>query len=103
MRIQAFTNPLASPAQLQNNPTIEGNVSAETESLLRLFGSELIQTAGELLNLPQVCMATAQVLFQRFYVISSFVGIDLLDTAMGALLLATKIEECTRRAREIIH
>lgn len=45
----------------------------ELEVDLRVTGCEYIQTAGMLLQLPQVAMATAQVLFQRFYYAKSFV------------------------------
>lgn len=36
-----------------------------------MYGCQLIQSAGVLLRLPQVAMATAQVLFQRFWYVTS--------------------------------
>ncbi|VDP81678.1 unnamed protein product [Schistosoma mattheei] len=45
----------------------------ETEIDLRILGCELIQDSGVLLRLPQVAMATAQVLYQRFFYSKSFV------------------------------
>lgn len=56
-------------------PTPSGldGLDAETESDLRYIGCEFIQHAGVLLKLPQVAMATAQVLYQRYFYSKSFV------------------------------
>lgn len=48
-------------------------------------------------------MATAQVLFQRFYYTKSFVKHKMLDTAMACIWLASKVEECPRRVRDVIN
>lgn len=55
-----------------------------------------------MLNL-QVAMATAQVLFQRFYYSKSFVRQNFEITGMGCLYLASKIEEAPRRIRDVIN
>ena len=58
--------------RLLNTPSRKLGMSHELEVDLRITGCEYIQTAGLLLQLPQVAMATAQVLFQRFYYAKSF-------------------------------
>ena len=56
-----------SKEELDNSPSHRAGVSAETVAQLRIYGCELIQEGGCLLKLPQVVMATGQVLFHRFY------------------------------------
>ena len=48
-------------------------------------------------------MATACVLFHRFFYAKSMVRIKFDEVAMAALGLACKIEECPRRTRDIIN
>ncbi|KAH9455894.1 hypothetical protein MJO29_005924 [Puccinia striiformis f. sp. tritici] len=94
-------NPLANP----NEPTpssIDG-VSTELERELRLYGALLIQQAGVLLKLPQIVMATASTLFQRFYFVTSFIHFGIRDISSGALFLASKLEEKPTRIRDIIN
>ena len=45
-------------------PSMEEGLDEETEYELRNMGAELIQKAGIYLKLPQVAIATAQVIFQ---------------------------------------
>ena len=59
--------------RILNTPSAKQGMSHELEVDLRIAGCEYIQTAGLLLQLPQVAMATAQVLFQRFYYAKSFI------------------------------
>lgn len=59
--------------RLLSTPSSKDGVSHDLEVDLRITGCEYIQSAGLLLKLPQVAMATAQVLFQRFYYTKSFV------------------------------
>lgn len=62
------------PAEkLSPTPSFLDGLDAETEFDLRYIGCELIQDAGILLKLPQVAMATAQVLYQRYFYSKSFV------------------------------
>lgn len=60
--------------RLNNTPSMQDGLDREVETDLRFVGCELIQNAGILLKLPQVAMATGQVLYQRFYYSKSFVG-----------------------------
>ncbi|XP_070561019.1 cyclin-L1-like [Ptychodera flava] len=82
--------------------TIDG-LDKETEIDLRIIGCEFIQTAGILLKLPQVAMATAQVIFQRFYYSKSMVKHNMETLAMACINLASKIEEAPRRVRDVIN
>jgi transcription initiation factor TFIIIB Brf1 subunit/transcription initiation factor TFIIB len=89
--------------KLSPTPSQNDGLDQETEMDLRILGCELIQTAGMLLKLPQVAMATGQVLFQRFYYSKSFVLHAMETTAMGCVYLASKIEEAPRRIRDVIN
>ncbi|THD23772.1 Cyclin-L2 [Fasciola hepatica] len=59
--------------RLSPTPSQLDNMDPEMEINLRIVGCELIQDSGVLLKLPQVAMATAQVLYQRFFYSKSFV------------------------------
>jgi hypothetical protein len=63
--------------QLSDSPSRADGVDEQAEISLRVYGCELIQEAGILLRLPQVVMATGQVLFHRFYCKNSFKKVDL--------------------------
>ncbi|RWS03310.1 cyclin-L1-like isoform X1, partial [Dinothrombium tinctorium] len=89
--------------KLQKTPSFCDGLSEEHEYDLRILGCELIQTSGILLKLPQVAMATGQVLFHRFYYSKSFVRYPMEVTAMACITLASKIEEAPRRIRDVIN
>ena len=88
---------------LDETPSMKDGLDRDTESDLRRFGCEMIQVSGLLLRLPQVAMATGQVILQRFYYIKSMIKHDMEVNAMAAIFLAAKIEECPRRLRDIIN
>jgi len=73
------------------------------EEDMRAEGCRLIQSAGILLGAPQVVMATAQVLFQRFWYVTSMREFSVSQIAMGALYLASKLEEHIARMRDVIN
>ncbi|XP_064641851.1 cyclin-L1-like [Lineus longissimus] len=101
--VLTLDNVLVPPDKLYPTPSMIDGLDAEIEIDLRILGCELIQTAGILLKLPQVAMATGQVLFQRFYYSKSFVKHDMEVVAMGCINLASKIEEAPRRMRDVIN
>lgn len=101
--VLTLENSLVPEEKLKNTPSQIDGVEKEDEINLRILGCELIQKAGISLNLPQVAMATAQVLFQRFYYSKSFVRHNHEITAMGCVCLASKIEEEPRRIRDVIN
>ncbi|KAM3824175.1 cyclin-L2 isoform 2-T2 [Vipera latastei] len=88
---------------LRFTPSRSNGLDAETEAQLRITGCELVQAAGILLRLPQVAMATGQVLFQRFFYTKSFVKHYMQHVSMACLHLASKIEEAPRRIRDVIN
>ncbi|KAG2196764.1 hypothetical protein INT47_009655 [Mucor saturninus] len=98
----ALNNPLASLEQLETTVSRKDGITEELEEDLRNLGSELIESAGILLKLPQVAMATAQVLFQRFFYMASLKEFGIVEIGMGALFLASKLEECFVRMTHLI-
>ncbi|KAM4612933.1 cyclin-L1-like [Polymixia lowei] len=92
------------PAErLQKSPSAEHGLSADTEEQLRMRGCEMIQAAGILLRLPQVAMATGQILFHRFFYCKSFVRHCAEMVATACVHLASKIEEEPRRIRDVLN
>jgi len=92
---------LVAPGGLENTPSRKDGLNEEVESNLRIYGCELIQQAGILLRLPQVVMATGQVLFNRFYYRVSFVRHEAKSAAIAALFLACKSEEVPKKLRDM--
>lgn len=87
---------------LDFSPSQKDKIHPTEELLYRVYGCELIQEAGILLNLPQVVMATGQNIFHRFYYRKSLERFDSFTVAMGSILLASKIEEKLKYLRDII-
>ncbi|XP_053947737.1 cyclin-L1 [Anastrepha ludens] len=101
--VLTLENSLISEAKINATPSHVDGLDPETEKDLRILGCELIQTAGILLKLPQVAMATGQVIFQRFFYSKSFVRYNMETVAMSCVCLASKIEEAPRRIRDVIN
>lgn len=101
--VLTLENCLLPESKLEETPSHIDGLDKETEKDLRILGCELIQTAGILLRLPQVAMATGQVLFQRFFYSKSFVRHNMEQVAMSCVCLASKIEEAPRRIRDVIN
>lgn len=101
--VLTLENCLLPEQKLELTPSQADGLDRDTEIDLRILGCELIQTAGLLLKLPQVAMATGQVLFQRFFYSKSFVRHNMEATAMSCVCLASKIEEAPRRIRDVIN
>lgn len=93
------------PDEILNDqtPSEQDGLDSITETQLRSTGCELIQHSGKLLKLPQTAMATAQVLYQRYFYAKSFIKHDMEMMSMAAIWLASKVEEEPRRARDIIN
>lgn len=89
-------------AALAASPSSQDGVATETEQQHRFFGCQLIQEAGILLRLPQVVMATAQTLLQRFYYRASLRDFDAFRAAIGCIFLAAKVEERPRRVKDVL-
>ncbi|KAJ6219184.1 hypothetical protein RDWZM_004996 [Blomia tropicalis] len=99
----SLENPILPNEMIENTPSSLDGLDQETEHDLRITGCKLIQISGVLLRLPQVAMATGQVLFQRYYYSKSFVRFPMEYTAMACVVLASKIEEAPRRIRDVIN
>ncbi|OAX40031.1 cyclin-like protein [Rhizopogon vinicolor AM-OR11-026] len=95
--------PLASTSQIERTPSKEDGIPADLEEDLRAFGCKLIHEAGILLKQKQVAVATAQILYQRFWYTTSMKQFGIGDVGMGALYLASKLEECPLRMRDLIN
>ncbi|GAV02917.1 hypothetical protein RvY_13419 [Ramazzottius varieornatus] len=89
--------------RLAPTPSMQEGLSVRTEWYLRRLGCDFIQHGGYILKLPQTAMATAQVLYQRFYYIKSFVRNDYLTMGMACVYLSSKVEESPKRLRDIIN
>ncbi|CAD5112243.1 DgyrCDS1474 [Dimorphilus gyrociliatus] len=101
--IISLENILLPKEKLSPTPSELDGLEPDIEIQLRVLGCELIQTSGILLKLPQVAMATGQILFQRFYYSKSFVRHNFEVVAMACINLASKIEEEPRRIRDVIN
>ncbi|XP_076306715.1 cyclin-L2-like [Tachypleus tridentatus] len=101
--ILTLENCIIPPSKLFLTPSMLDGVDRESEKDLRILGCDLIQTSGYLLRLPQVAMATGQVLFQRFFFSKSFVKHGMEVVAMACITLASKIEEAPRRIRDVVN
>ncbi|EKM82819.1 hypothetical protein AGABI1DRAFT_89509 [Agaricus bisporus var. burnettii JB137-S8] len=95
--------PLATLSQLRLSPSQQDAIPPDLEEDLRAYGCKLIHQAGILLAQKQVAVATAQILFQRFWYVSSLKNFGVADIGMGALYLASKLEECPIRMRDLIN
>ncbi|KAJ1792316.1 hypothetical protein LPJ62_000900 [Coemansia sp. RSA 2167] len=99
----SLRNPLATPEQIAESPSQRQGMSAKYEASMRSYGCHLIQASGTILCLPQLVMATAQVLLQRFYYLASIQDFPLRGIVLGTLFLACKTEENPQTIRNIIN
>ncbi|XP_065133156.1 cyclin-L1 isoform X3 [Paramisgurnus dabryanus] len=99
----AIDSSIVGEERLSTTPSMLDGLDHETETDVRILGCELIQSAGILLRMPQVAMATGQVLFQRFFYSKSFIKHNFEIVAMACMNLASKIEETPRRVRDVIN
>ncbi|XP_053484674.1 cyclin-L1-like isoform X2 [Ictalurus furcatus] len=99
----AIDSSLVPEEKRSETPSMRDGLELHTETEFRILGCEFIQSAGILLRLPQVAMATGQVLFQRFFYSKSFIKHNFEIVAMACVNLASKIEESPRRVRDVIN
>ncbi|KAG7452838.1 cyclin-like protein [Guyanagaster necrorhizus] len=95
--------PLASLSQIRQTPSRADGIPASLESAILANACKLIHTAGILLHQKQVAVATAQILFHRFWFVSSLKSFSVADIAFGALYLGSKLEECPLRVRDLVN
>jgi len=102
---QFGTDAFVSAEEIANTPSRQEGISEGDEARLRAYGCELIQSGCVLLKLPQVAALSGQMLFHRFYHKASFQHYDVEISAMSALFLASKREECApfRKVKDFIN
>lgn len=88
--------------KLENTPSQKKNIDKKTETQLRVYGCQLIQQAGKILNLKISAVVTSQILFHRFYFKKSFTDFDAKSIAAASLYLACKLEEAPCRIYKLI-
>ena len=88
--------------QLQNLPSHRDGIDAKREFALRFEGSLLIREIGIKLRQPQVVMAAGQVLFHRFFCVTSFARYDVRRAAKACAWLASKLEECPSKLHDVV-
>ncbi|KAI0518712.1 hypothetical protein KFK09_006148 [Dendrobium nobile] len=98
----AIDNFYLTDEELKNSPSRKDGIDEDTETMLRIYGCDLIQESGILLRLPQAVMATGQVLFHRFYCKKSFARFSVKRVAASCVWLASKLEESPRKAKYIL-
>ena len=99
--METLLPPDALPASVVN-----GVCTAAVEFRYRLFGAQLISEMGVLLRLPQVAVATAQALLQRFLYRVSLREVDVHHVTLAVVFLSTKLEECstaTTQMRDVVN
>jgi transcription initiation factor TFIIIB Brf1 subunit/transcription initiation factor TFIIB len=84
-------------------PSFLDGVAPEIETRLRLYGCEFIQSMAILLAVPQVSVATAEILFHRLYMRKSFKKLNVKNVASACLYLACKIEETERSWKDVLN
>lgn len=100
--------PRAAPAPLPigkseaSTPSREDGVEAAEELQLRAFGAELVLRVGALLRLPQLTLASAAIMLQRFYSRRSLAEVDIRAGAAGAVMLTCKLAELPRKLQDVV-
>lgn len=79
----------------------QSGIDADTEKQQLRICADLIMECGVLLRLPQVVIASAQVLLHRFFLVASLRSHCHVWIAAACLLVASKAEEFPRRIRDI--
>jgi len=93
----------ANPDLLVNTPSRADGIDERTETMMRVYGCELIQEAGILLRMHQTAIVTGQIIFHRFYYRISMKRCDVRGVAKAAILLGGKIEEQPRKLHDILN
>ncbi|CAJ0745245.1 21142_t:CDS:2 [Entrophospora sp. SA101] len=83
----SLQNAILTYEQLETTPSRKDGIPEDLEDELRRF----------------VAMATAQVLFQRFYYVASLKKFSIRDISIGALFLASKVQESPCKIRDLIN
>lgn len=88
--------------QVQNSPSRRAGLHPDQELFFRQKAAYLIQSMGQTLKVPQLCINTAIVYMHRFYMFHTFANFHFNGVAAASLFLASKVEEQYRRTESII-
>merc|ERR1712045_477624 len=88
--------------QLVNTPSLRAGIPMEKELSYRQQAANFIQDMGQRLEVTQLCINTAIVYMQRFYMFHSFTRFHRNSIASAALFLAAKVEEQPRKLEHVI-
>mmetsp|Transcript_33380 Transcript_33380/g.46591 ORF Transcript_33380/g.46591 Transcript_33380/m.46591 type:complete len:298 (+) Transcript_33380:169-1062(+) len=94
---------LSTKKELLNTPSRKDGIDVQTENKIRRKSVALIQEAGIRLELPCQAICTAIHFFHQFYVKCSLKKYSHLLTAQTCLFLASKVEETSRRIRDVMN
>ena len=89
------------PETLLQAPPTKAEPGVEANN--RMYGCEIIAQGCVLLQVSQMTICSAQLIFHRFYFRQSMKDYNILPTALAAVFLATKIEERPRKPRDIVN
>lgn len=84
-----------------STPSRRDGITYEQELVSRAKGVNFIIQVAAALQLPRMTVYTASVFLHRFYMRCSIKKYHYYDIGGACLFLATKVEESTRRAREV--
>merc|ERR1712012_1130784 len=88
---------------LTKTPSVRtGQITLEKELSYRQQAANFIQDMGQRLEVTQLCINTAIVYMQRFYMFHSFTRFHRNSIASAALFLAAKVEEQPRKLEHVI-
>lgn len=83
-------------------PSLRSGMSLEEELIKRRKTCRFIEQACRILKLSKIPLATAFVLFHRFYVKHSFQDHDRFEVAVACIVLAAKTEETPKKLNLVI-
>jgi len=94
--------------ELAHTPSIQDGMALEEEKALRAKGINFIRSVGIMLKLPELTLSTAAIFFNRFLMRMSLKdrkdhkALHHYTLGAVALFVATKVEECTRKLKDIV-
>ncbi|KAI8988584.1 cyclin-like protein [Mycotypha africana] len=88
--------------EIQETPSILDGRTFEEEQTDRIKGCHYLLSVGAKLRLPTLVVVTGCTFFHKFYMRQSMARFHVYDIAATCLFVATKVEECTRRLKDIV-
>uniref|UniRef100_A0AC34Q919 Cyclin-like domain-containing protein n=1 Tax=Panagrolaimus sp. JU765 TaxID=591449 RepID=A0AC34Q919_9BILA len=102
-KLNANSDWLFSTDELLDAPSLKDGMTLDEERELRTKGCEIILKVGCQLNLREdPTIASAWLIFHRFYMVKSFKNYPYTIAALGSLFVAGKTEETPKKCRDLI-